>query len=175
MEVNFSLIGDSMVVQGDITETSRLLLNGIVNGNVESNHDVILDGKVNGDLKAKNLYIHHGFVDGNVTAEKIYCDNIELSVSGDYYGKLLPYKIFDYWERDEEHDVFIDLQKNINCTCISDLKGKENTIKIKNYLNLCDSSLYPIKNCLDLHEYLLGKKCDKKTCEGICLSIAANI
>lgn len=100
MNVNFSLIGDSMVIQGDVVETHRLLVNGIVNGNIESNHDVILSGEVNGNIKAKNLYIKDGYVNGSVQAEKIYCDDIASSVSQSCDGKLLPYEIFNYWEKE---------------------------------------------------------------------------
>lgn len=175
MEVNFSLIGDSMIIQGDLVETHRLLLNGTVNGNVESNHDVILQGKINGNIKTKNLYIKQGFINGNVEAEKIYCDDIDLSISGEYYGIVLPYKMFNYWELEENCDIFADLQKYIECTYISDLRTKENISKIKKYLNLCNVSIYSLKNCLDLHEYLLGKTSDEKTSKNVCLSIVSNI
>lgn len=101
MEFNFSIISGSMIIEGDIVENHRLLINGIVNGNIESSHDVIIDGEVYGDIKAKNAYICKGSVYGKIVAEKIYCDDIASSVSQGYSGELLAYRKFDYWERKE--------------------------------------------------------------------------
>lgn len=75
MDTNFSLIGEFMVIDGDIDDGQRLLINGTVNGNVVSDHDVIVDGEVNGNIKA---------------------------ISKIYTGEVLPYQMFDFWEKDSE-------------------------------------------------------------------------
>jgi cytoskeletal protein CcmA (bactofilin family) len=64
-----TLIGNSVIIRGDITSDENLQIEGVVDGSIESTSDVHVgtEGRVNATIRAVNIMIH-GRVIGDCTA-----------------------------------------------------------------------------------------------------------
>jgi cytoskeletal protein CcmA (bactofilin family) len=80
-----TLIGNSVVIRGDITSDENLQIEGVVDGSIEATNDVIVghEGRVNAAIRAVNIIIH-GRVIGDVTA----ANRVELAPSALLEGNI---------------------------------------------------------------------------------------
>lgn len=77
-----SVITEETVINGDVSTSSALIIQGTVSGNVTSSDDVEVRGIVNGEIKANNVNISHSDLQGNVTCTgNLYVDK-ESSIEG---------------------------------------------------------------------------------------------
>lgn len=81
-----TVVGKTMVVDGDITTDSPLSVKGTVNGNIKTTSDIGVNGLVNGNIEADNINFSHAAVRGNSKAEReiSVCD--ESVIIGDVEG-----------------------------------------------------------------------------------------
>lgn len=70
ISMNVTVIGKSMIVDGDVTTSSPLAVRGTVNGNIATTSDIGINGLVNGDIVADNIDFNHAAVRGNSKAAK---------------------------------------------------------------------------------------------------------
>jgi len=70
VSMNVSIIGKSMVVDGDIKSTDPVSVKGTVNGNITTSSDVGVNGLVNGDIEADNVDFKNAAIKGNTKAQK---------------------------------------------------------------------------------------------------------
>jgi len=68
VSMNVTVIGKSMVVDGDITTSSPMAVRGTVNGDIKTSSDIGVNGLVNGDINAENIDFNHAAVRGNSKA-----------------------------------------------------------------------------------------------------------
>jgi cytoskeletal protein CcmA (bactofilin family) len=80
-----TLIGNSVVIRGDITSDENLQIEGVVDGSVDATNDVIVghEGRVNATIRAVNVIIQ-GRVVGDVTAS----NRVELAPSALLEGNI---------------------------------------------------------------------------------------
>ena len=80
-----TLIGNSVVIRGDITSDENLQIEGVVDGSIDATNDVIVghEGRVNAAISAVNVIIH-GRVVGDVTAS----NRVELAPSALLQGNI---------------------------------------------------------------------------------------
>lgn len=80
-----TLIGNSVIIRGDITSEENLQIEGVVDGSIESSNDVHVgvEGRVNATIRASNIVIH-GRVIGDVAAT----NRVELAPSALLQGNI---------------------------------------------------------------------------------------
>jgi len=80
-----TLIGNSVIIRGDITSEENLQIEGVVDGSIESSNDVHVgvEGRVNATIRAKNIVIH-GRVIGDIAAS----NRVELAPSALLQGNI---------------------------------------------------------------------------------------
>ena len=85
-----TLIGNSVIIRGDITSEENLQIEGVVDGSIESTNDVHVgtEGRVNATIRAVNIVIH-GRVIGDCTAT----NRLELAPSALLQGNIRAPKI----------------------------------------------------------------------------------
>jgi cytoskeletal protein CcmA (bactofilin family) len=85
-----TLIGNSVIIRGDITSEENLQIEGVVDGSIESTNDVHVgtEGRVNATIRAVNVVIH-GRVIGDCTAT----NRLELAPSALLQGNIRAPKI----------------------------------------------------------------------------------
>jgi cytoskeletal protein CcmA (bactofilin family) len=85
-----TLIGNSVIIRGEITSEENLQIEGVVDGSVESSSDVLVgaEGRVNATIRAVNVTIH-----GRVIGDCIASNKLELSPSGLLQGNIRAPKI----------------------------------------------------------------------------------
>lgn len=79
-------IGETIIIEGDISGKENLIINGTVNGTVDlSNHDLTIGqtGKVKADLLGKSVKIH-----GEVTGDIVGSEVVVVSKSGQVRGNI---------------------------------------------------------------------------------------
>jgi cytoskeletal protein CcmA (bactofilin family) len=83
--VGKTLIGNSVIIRGDITSEENLQIEGVVDGSIESSNDVHVgvEGRVNATIRAKNIVIH-GRVIGDIAASS----RVELAPSALLQGNI---------------------------------------------------------------------------------------
>lgn len=79
-----TIISDGCIIDGNLTSTSSVRIDGIVNGNVQVQQGVIVgnSGKVMGNVRANEAVIF-GEVNGNITVEKL-----EIKATGKITGDI---------------------------------------------------------------------------------------
>jgi cytoskeletal protein CcmA (bactofilin family) len=80
-----TLIGNSVVIRGEITSDENLQIEGAVDGSIESNSDIHVgtEGRVNANIRAVNIVIH-GRVIGDCTAS----NKLELAPAALLQGNI---------------------------------------------------------------------------------------
>jgi cytoskeletal protein CcmA (bactofilin family) len=80
-----TLIGNSVIIRGEITSEENLQIEGVVDGSIEANNDVVIghQGRVNATIRAVNIVIQ-GRVIGDVTAS----NRVELAPSALLQGNI---------------------------------------------------------------------------------------
>lgn len=83
----YAAISQNTSIQGNITSSESLVIQGVVRGDVISETQILLQGKVQGTVRCKNLLLQGGAVEGNlhVTGDLIL-DN-ETVVIGDLFAQ----------------------------------------------------------------------------------------
>lgn len=83
--VGKTLIGNSVIIRGDITSEENLQIEGVVDGSIESSNDVHVgvEGRVNATIRANNIVIH-GRVIGDIAASS----RVELAPSALLQGNI---------------------------------------------------------------------------------------
>jgi cytoskeletal protein CcmA (bactofilin family) len=83
--VGKTLIGNTVIIRGDITSEENLQIEGVVDGSIESNNDVHvgIEGRVNATIRANNIVIH-GRVIGDIAASS----RVELAPSALLQGNI---------------------------------------------------------------------------------------
>jgi cytoskeletal protein CcmA (bactofilin family) len=83
--VGKTLIGNSVIIRGDITSEENLQIEGVVDGSIESSNDVHVgvEGRVNATIRANNVVIH-GRVIGDIAASS----RVELAPSALLQGNI---------------------------------------------------------------------------------------
>ncbi len=83
--VGKTLIGNSVIIRGDITSEENLQIEGVVDGSIESSNDVHVgvEGRVNATIRANNIMIH-GRVIGDIAAS----NRVELAPSALLQGNI---------------------------------------------------------------------------------------
>ena len=83
--VGKTLIGNSVIIRGDITSEENLQIEGVVDGSIESSNDVHVgvEGRVNATIRAQNIVIH-GRVIGDIAASS----RVELAPSALLQGNI---------------------------------------------------------------------------------------
>lgn len=87
---NINLVGFGTEINGDITSTGDLRIDGTLIGNLNIKGKVVIGetGKVKGELVCKNSDIS-GVVEGKVTVEELLSLKSSARINGDIYvGKL---------------------------------------------------------------------------------------
>lgn len=79
-----TIISDGCIIDGNLTSTSSVRIDGLVNGNVQVQQGVIVgnSGKVMGNVRAHEAVIF-GEVNGNITVEKL-----EIKTTGKITGDI---------------------------------------------------------------------------------------
>jgi cytoskeletal protein CcmA (bactofilin family) len=79
-----TIISDGCIIDGNLTSTSSVRIDGLVNGNVQVQQGVIVgnSGKVMGNVRANEAVIF-GEVNGNITVEKL-----EIKTTGKITGDI---------------------------------------------------------------------------------------
>jgi len=70
ISMNVSIVGKSMVVDGDVYSNSPLAVRGTVNGNIKTTSDIGINGLVNGDIIGENVDFKAAAVKGNTKATR---------------------------------------------------------------------------------------------------------
>ncbi|MDO5331374.1 MAG: polymer-forming cytoskeletal protein [Bacillota bacterium] len=90
ISMNVTVIGKSMVVDGDISTTSPVSIRGTVNGNVTTSSDIGVNGLVNGDISADSIDFNHAAIRGNSVATKeINLSNHSVAIGDITGGKII--------------------------------------------------------------------------------------
>ncbi|CAA7197314.1 bactofilin family protein [Chryseobacterium potabilaquae] len=101
-EVITSIIGEDMIITGDITSKTSIRIDGTILGNVNTEKLIVLGEKANvtGNLKSKSIIIY-GKLEGNINADEmqlkmtgmvngdISVKTIEIEMGGKYNGNLM--------------------------------------------------------------------------------------
>ncbi|RNA63227.1 polymer-forming cytoskeletal protein [Chryseobacterium nematophagum] len=101
-EVITSIIGEDMIITGDITSNTSIRIDGTIVGNVNTEKLIVLGEKANvtGNLKSKSIIIF-GKLEGNINADEmqlkmtgivngdISVKTIEIEMGGKYNGNLM--------------------------------------------------------------------------------------
>ena len=80
---NVTIIGKSMVIDGNVKSESPISVKGTVNGNISTSSDVGINGLVNGDIEAENINFSHAAIRGNSKADREVTIGEESVVIGD--------------------------------------------------------------------------------------------
>ena len=64
---NLNVFSAGLVIEGNVTAETNLLVKGTVKGNIVCHSDIELGGEVIGDIEGKNIRICHGTVKGNIS------------------------------------------------------------------------------------------------------------
>jgi cytoskeletal protein CcmA (bactofilin family) len=85
VRIGKTLIGNSVIIRGDITSEENLQIEGVVDGSIESTNDIHVgtEGRVNATIRAVNIVIH-GRVIGDCTAT----NRLELAPSALLQGNI---------------------------------------------------------------------------------------
>jgi len=85
-----SLIGESLVVEGEISSEETLVVRGKVKGNIHVSRRLVVEttGKVSGDMDGKEIIIH-GHAKGKVTS----AEKLVISSSGTFIGDISAQKL----------------------------------------------------------------------------------
>jgi len=85
-----TLIGNSVIIRGEITSEENLQIEGVVDGSVESSSDVMVgtEGRVNATIRAVNITIH-----GRVIGDCIASNKLELAPSALLQGNIRSPKV----------------------------------------------------------------------------------
>jgi cytoskeletal protein CcmA (bactofilin family) len=85
-----TLIGNSVIIRGEITSEENLQIEGVVDGSVESSSDVLVgsEGRVNATIRAVNISIH-----GRVIGDCIAGNKLEIAPSGLLQGNIRSPKV----------------------------------------------------------------------------------
>ena len=80
-----TLIGNSVIIRGDITSEENLQIEGVVDGSIETKNDVMVgtEGRVSATIRAANI-LSQGRVIGDVTAT----NRVELAPSALLQGNI---------------------------------------------------------------------------------------
>jgi cytoskeletal protein CcmA (bactofilin family) len=83
--VGKTLIGNSVVIRGDVTSSENLQIEGVVDGSVETSNDVVVgsEGRVNASIRAGNITIQ-----GRVVGDVIATNRVELSPGAMLQGNI---------------------------------------------------------------------------------------
>jgi len=81
-----TLIGEDVVLNGNLKSSGPIQINGRIKGKVETEADVVIGetAKINGSVKAKNVFIN-GTVWGNIIA----LEDLEVNPTGKVFGDIL--------------------------------------------------------------------------------------
>lgn len=86
ISMNVSVIGKSMVVDGNIVSESPIAVKGTVNGNVTTTSDMGVSGLINGDIKAENVDFKNAAIKGDTIANSEVNVSNRAVVIGDIYA-----------------------------------------------------------------------------------------
>lgn len=90
ISMNVTVIGKSMVVDGDISTSSPVSVRGTVNGNISTTSDIGVNGLVNGDIKAESIDFNHAAIRGNsVAAKEVNLSNHSVAIGDIDGGKIV--------------------------------------------------------------------------------------
>ena len=67
---NLTYIGNTMVVDGDITSNDAIAVKGTVKGDITTTSDMAINGLISGNLSGDNINFEHAAVKGNTKAQK---------------------------------------------------------------------------------------------------------
>lgn len=83
---NITYIGNTMVVDGDISSQDAIAVKGTVKGNINTKSDIGVSGLVNGDVSADSINYEHAAVKGNTKANKDINISEDSVLIGDVEG-----------------------------------------------------------------------------------------
>ena len=80
---NVVYINKGMVINGDITSDSPMLVNGDINGSAVTTSEVLINGRICGDVSAADITVN-GSVNGNVVSD----GHVDLFSSSSLEGSI---------------------------------------------------------------------------------------
>lgn len=85
-----SLIGESLVIEGEINSEEPLVIRGKVKGNIHVARRLVVEasGKVSGDLDGKEIIIH-----GNAKGKVTSAEKLVITSSGTFIGDISAQKL----------------------------------------------------------------------------------
>lgn len=83
---SITYIGNTMVVDGDISSSDAIAVKGTVKGNISTKSDIGVSGLVNGNISADNINYEHAAVKGNTKAVKDVMVSEDSVLIGDVEG-----------------------------------------------------------------------------------------
>jgi len=85
-----SLIGESLVVEGEIHSEEPLIVKGKVKGNIQISRQLVVEesGNVNGDLNGREITIR-----GTVKGKVVSAEKLVISSSGNFTGDIAVEKL----------------------------------------------------------------------------------
>ncbi|MBE6877872.1 MAG: polymer-forming cytoskeletal protein [Ruminococcaceae bacterium] len=78
-----TVIGKSVVIEGNVRTTSRLVINGEVTGSVISTADLVITGKVGGAIQGNNITLSQCEINDTVTASNEVLISPQSVINGD--------------------------------------------------------------------------------------------
>ncbi len=77
-----SVIATDMVVEGNITSKSKVMVLGRIKGNLKSKNDITISGKLDGDISGRNVSLNDCPIKGNITASDKLSLNEKTALTG---------------------------------------------------------------------------------------------
>ena len=78
-----TVIGKSVVIEGNIRTTAKLVINGEVTGSVISTADLVITGKVGGAIQGNNITLSQCEINDTVTASNEVVISPQSGINGD--------------------------------------------------------------------------------------------
>ncbi len=78
-----TVIGKSVVIEGNVRTTSKLVINGEVTGSVISTADLVITGKVGGAIQGNNITLSQCEINDTVTASNEVLISPQSVINGD--------------------------------------------------------------------------------------------
>lgn len=83
---NITYIGNTMVVDGNVSSSDAIAVKGTVKGNITTTSDIGVSGLVSGDITADSINYEHAAVKGNTKAQKDINVSEDSVLIGDVEG-----------------------------------------------------------------------------------------
>ena len=83
LDIEETIIGKSVVVEGNVRTTAKLTINGEVTGSVISTADLVITGKVGGAIQGNNITLNQCEINDTVTASNEIQISPKSVINGD--------------------------------------------------------------------------------------------